>query len=148
MDAGPESKWTRNLETGEWEPPELQQKYLMEMLLAWPPTDKTDLEWAAEHDVTDRTIRRWKSDERFRKLWAEKADDMHIGPDFIEPIIQNLHAIATSSQPQATRAAELLLKFTEKLRPPVTRVVVTEEDRVEGLSDAELMALIDSGVEL
>ena len=135
MDDPNDGRW-KNDDT----PPEIVASFL-ENLVAVDGTRLNDLEWASENDVNPRSLRRWKKDPRFRKLWALRADESVLGPDAIAPIYQAALKIASDADhPQWGVASKMILGLAEKIRPPQIQVQVSATDRFTGMSDAELAA--------
>jgi hypothetical protein len=124
--------------------PEIQKEFLG-WLTSLEANKGTVEEWAAEHGVSTRSTRRWKQDPRFRKAWEAVADDEMLGPEFLQPIIQNLWRRATDPNARdAVKAAETLFKINEAVRPPVKRIEITQGEEFEQLSDAELAAFLET----
>ena len=140
------TEWTTDVVTGAAVMPELQAKFLV-WLTSLEADKGTVEEWCAEHGVASRSTRRWKQDPRFRKAWENAADDDMLGPEFLQPIIQNLWRRATDPTARdAVKAAETLFKINDSVRPPVKRVEITQGEEFERLSDAELSKFL-SGAE-
>ena len=148
MEAGESSndfRWTYNSATGEEDPHPLIHQYL-ENLTSIGHDRLSDKEWAARNNITDRTLRRWKKDERFRKLWSKMADESVLGPDALSPIYQAALKIAADpDHPKWDAASKMILSLADKVRPPQIQISVTAEDRFQSMSDEQLQAYLAQG---
>ena len=131
--------------------PPLQQKYLEECCLRYPPL-MSNAEWARENDVTERTIYNWRSDKRFKKVWREQADDLFAGPEVITPLIQKAYELALNDDGGASVKEQLagMQEFRHwigHVTPKQHRVeVVPVSAELAAMSDAELLAAVGSDV--
>ena len=138
-------RWTYNSSTGEEDPHPLVHQYL-ENLTSVGHDRLSDKEWAARHGLADRTLRRWKKDERFRKLWAKMADESVLGPDALSPIYQAALKIAADpDHPKWDAASKMILSLADKVRPPQIQISVSAEDRFQSMSDEQLQAYLAQG---
>lgn len=145
MDGGMTNRWTKAPD-GSDIPPPLQRKFLEEWCLVWP-RPCSQAEWARAHGVPAGTVRRWKTDPRFRAVWQARAEEEHLSPEFINPVISEMHRIATDPNARPAdkiKAGQVLLQMTERLSPPKVRVEVTRDESVEKLSDEEILRLLES----
>jgi hypothetical protein len=90
-------------------------------------------EWAAENDLHEDSLRRWKRDSRFIREWDRRAAELNIHPERTQSVIDALHAQAVAGSVQA---ASLYLQYIERFTP--RRTVVLEDRAASGLSDLEL----------
>lgn len=136
-----DQKWVQ-LPDGSWEMPPLQRKYLEEMCATLMPRYDTEGEWARENNVVTRTTRRWRADPRFREEWERLSAETYATQEFIEPIIRNMHRQATTGTgSQAVKAAEILLKYTERMRPDRLELALAPSDEISKMSDDEVRRL-------
>jgi len=147
MTSSLEQRWGVDAETGEDIMPPLQRKYLEEMCATLTPTHETVEQWCDDNHVSPRATRRWKKQPKFIKQWEMAATDAQASPEFVSPIIANMHRIASSNLPGAVKAAELVFKMTERLKPPTTRVEISRDDDFASFSDQELAAFVGTGVD-
>lgn len=94
-------------------------------------------QWCKTHGVQESSVRRWKRDPRFKDALQSRLDELNISPDRIQEVVDAMFQQATEGN---TKAAELYLRFVERLQPP--RVVV--EKAAAELSDEELAAALES----
>lgn len=137
--------WSYNSDVGEEEPPPIVLTYL-ENLTSLEHDRLSDKAWAAEFGIADRTLRRWKKDERFRKLWTKMADSSVLGPDAISPIYHAALKIAADpDHPKWDAASKMILSLADKVRPPTLQINVTAEDRFTNMSDDQLQTYLSKG---
>lgn len=137
-----EFKWRYDTETGEDIPPVVCVEYL-ENLVMVQGLRLSDNQWAKENNVATRTLRRWKKDERFRKLWSKAADESVLGPESLNPIYQAAMKIAADpDHPKWDAASKMILGLADKIRPPQITVNVSPEDRFAGMTDDELAVFL------
>lgn len=135
-------RWSYNSTTGEEDPHPLVHQYL-ENLTSVGHDRLSDKEWASRNGIADRTLRRWKKDERFRKLWAKMADESVLGPDALSPIYNAaLRIAADPDHPKWDAASKMILSLADKVRPPQIQISVTAEDRFQSMSDDQLQAYL------
>ena len=138
----PEFQW-RQMADGSWEIPEAPKKFL-EWLLTFPRNPATQAAYAAENGVDVRTLRRWKSDPRFRKEWEAAAHDLNISPERVQSVIDNLYTIAsTNGGPAGVKAADLFLQMVDKYTP--RKQIVIEDATISSLSNDDLIAMANFG---
>lgn len=134
----PRCRWQQDSD-GVWIMPELQQQFLDWMFEF--PRKGTQAEWAREHGVDERTVRRWKADPRFQKEQRLRAKEINISVERVQEVLNNLHAIAsTGSGPAAVGAATRYLDYVSKLLPQ-ERPTVTDDDDIGKLSTDELIQM-------
>ena len=132
---------------GQWiddeTPPEAVERYLVNLTRV--DGDKLpDIHFAEQHGLDPRTLRRWKKDERFRKLWARMADESVLGPDTLSPIYEAAVKIASDpDHPQWSQASKMILSLAEKIRPPKIEISVSPEQRFQSMSDEQLAAYLN-----
>lgn len=80
-------------------------------------------------------ISQWKKSQEWQRIMAAKLRS-HYGAERLAAVIDNLHAIATGTSPQAVQAARTLISFVETAEKHVD-----VEAEVSALSDEELEAL-------
>lgn len=133
-------------EEGHWiddeTPPPVVAAYL-ENLVSVADDRQTDLEFAAEHGMDARTLRRWKKDERFRKLWSRKADDSVLGPATLSLVYDSaVKIVADPNHPQWAAASKLIMQLADKIRPPTIQIDINPAERMQGMSDEDLAKLL------
>lgn len=103
-----------------------------------PKTVKgSQAQWCKERGLQESSVRRWKRDPRFKDALQARLDELNISPDRIQEVVDAMFKQATEGN---TKAAELYLRFVERLQPPK---VVVERSAAE-LSDEELAAALES----
>jgi transcriptional regulator with XRE-family HTH domain len=119
-------------------------------LLEWlttPPIERsprTQKELADELMVSPRTIRDWRDDDRFRRVWEKRAKEVAGDPERIQRVLNALFDAATDPQARDRVAAgKLYLESINAIKPPTVEVSVTR--KLEELSDDELNAMIAKG---
>ena len=125
--------WKTDDESGEKVMPDLWREFLDWLLLGPDRQPATQREWAAEHELHEDSLRRWKRDSRFTREWDRCAAELNIHPERTQSVIDALHAQAVAG---SVNAASLYLQYIEKFTP--RRSVVLEDRSVSGLSDLEL----------
>lgn len=130
----PQFRWTTDKD-GNAVMPDPQREFL-EWLLNPMRTPEYMEEYAAEHDMDARTLRRWKNDPRFKSEWRAKADEKNISPERTQAVIENLWKVATGNSQGATKAAELYLKYVQLYTP--TQRVLVEDSSIDTMSDEDL----------
>jgi hypothetical protein len=144
---GSDGHWKRNTETGEWIMPPLQREFL-EWLVDLNPEKGTMKAWGERKEIGLRSLSRWKSDARFIKEWESLADEVMVGPAFMQPIIQNMQRRAASSTANdAVRAAEVIFKLTNMIKPPTQRIEIAEDKKFEEFSNDELTAFLKAAAD-
>lgn len=136
-DSGKASRWGSN-GSGTPVPPELQSKFL-DWLLA-DPDDKefpSQRAWCEAHGITQRTVRTWKKDDRFKREWERRAAEKNVSPERMQDILDTLYRVAVNDGDVA--AAKLYLDQANRLLPPKT---VVQEEEFSGLSDEDLVSAI------
>lgn len=140
--------WRYDSEQGMEVPPPIVQDYLDNLVMVGG-LRLTDRAWAAENGVNDRTLRRWKRDPRFRKLWAKAADESVLGPDSLNPIYQAAMKIAADpDHPKWDAASKMILGLADKIRPPQVHISIRPEDQFAGMTDEELAKFLERGREV
>lgn len=135
-----EFQWGRDAEGNATIMPAIVAEYL-EWLVSFPRDPLTEQEWAAAHDLSARTTRRWKADKRFIKEWEAKSHEMNIGPDRVQSVINNLYDIASNNKgPAGVKAADLFLQMVDKFTPK-KQLVVTEDGDFSKLTSEDLMKI-------
>ena len=81
--------------------------------------------------------RKWKRSKPFRDALQARLDELNVAPDRIQEVVNALFVQATEGN---TKAAELYLRYVERLQP---QKVVVQRDAAE-LSDEELAAALES----
>ena len=130
--------WGWDEETGRRVMPERQDKFL-EWMLSDPRLPATQHEWAEENGVHKDSLRRWKRDPKFIAEWEERARQKNISVDRVQSVVDALYNQATSGD---VKAAQLYLQYIDRFTPKMK--VVNEDASTKGLSDAELLAELDS----
>lgn len=101
-----------------------------------PPTQR---QLAFSLGVSERTIRDWKALPQFRAGWEKESKGLWT-PDRIQKVLEAMEAQALDpTSAKQVRAAELLLKAAEAVKPPALDVAAK---RAAEMSDAELQAMI------
>jgi hypothetical protein len=136
----PVNRW-RTAEDGTLVMPPMQRAYL-DWLLTYPRC--TQAEWCRENNVDERSVRRWKSEKKFKREWEVRAAEQNISTDKVQAVVDQLHLTATTNTgPAGVKAAALYLEYVGRFMP--TRKVVTQEDDLGKFTDAELVALVAQG---
>lgn len=99
------------------------------------PTSKQ--KYANENHVDIVTLRRWEKRESFRKEWQGRVDTIQGSPQRTQELLDSLYVKALTGD---TKSAELWMKATNRLQPPV--LSVSSEKRIAELSDSELDELL------
>ena len=94
-------------------------------------------DWCKARGLHEASVRRWKRDPRFKDALQARLDELNVSPDRIQQVVDAMFVQATEGN---TKAAELYLRFVERLQPPK---VVVERSAAE-LSDEELAAALES----
>lgn len=105
-----------------------------------PQQDGSKTAWAAEHGVSDDTLRRWEKTVWFREAMERKLAEYNITPDRVQQIIDALHRAAVGGD---TAAAMKYLQYVESLQPSRTLV---EDVKIESLTDEELQQAWEEGL--
>lgn len=127
---GPQTRW--RVEGGRDVPPAKVELFLEEWCLQWPRVE-TQTEWAERNGVTPRTLNNWLRDERFLRLWRERADQSYASPEMTSPLIAKTYEVALNASGEATvaeslKATEVYAKFVNMVSPTVV------EHRVQPVS--------------
>lgn len=136
----PRSKW-RKID-GEDVMPDLQREYL-DWLIDPDRTPPTHKQWAADHEITDRTVRTWRNDPRFQREWAAAANEANVSPERTQAVVENLWKIASSAGPGAVKAADLYLRYVQLFVPQ--QKVVVQDDQLDKISDEDIVRLLQDG---
>lgn len=136
----PQARWTED-EQGRPVMPLLQREFLEWLVtpagVREPPTESG---FALLHDVSVRSLRRYKDDPRFKEAWEERLRDTNFSPERVQNIIENLYEIAISGKTQqAVRAAEMYLQYVQRSSPK--RAPLPIDSRIAAMSNDELLAL-------
>ena len=116
-------------------------------LLEWLTTPDTlrvpdsQRKLADELEVSESTIRNWKSDATFRAKWEKQAKDIVGDPTKIQQAIQDLYDMGRDSNatvPARVKAYEVFLRAVDGIRPPAIDLA---RKKAAELSDSELEAL-------
>ena len=126
--------WKTDPKSGEKAMPDRWAPFLDWLLLGLDRSPATQKEWAAENDVHEDSLRRWKRDARFVREWDRRAAELNVHPERTQRVIDSLFAQASQGD---VKAASLYLQYVEKFTPK-RRLVVDDERDALGLSDAEL----------
>lgn len=94
-------------------------------------------QWCRDHGLDESNPRIWKRQPKFQEALRARLDELNVSPDRIQEVVDAMFKQATEGN---TKAAELYLRFVERLQPP--RVVV--EKSASDLSDEELVAALES----
>ena len=113
-------------------PPELQSEFL-DWLLSDVRIPSSQDAWAEKHGLNERTVRRWKQDPRFIKLWEARATEKNVGTERIQQVLDTLHAAAVAGD---VRAATEYMRYVDRILPP--KRVEREPDDLTLWSDEEL----------
>lgn len=107
--------------------------------LAWienqsnPTQDRTSqAKFAAAHNVSEETLRRWKKTEWFRDALDERMRDMHLSQDKVMDVVRAMQTAASAGD---VSAAKTYLAFLERVQPMRT---MQEDAAVEQMTDDEL----------
>jgi hypothetical protein len=101
---------------------------------------RTQVEWCKDNIVNGSVATTWKRDPDFRAAWDRKMHERSVSPDLEQEVLDNLHAIATSSVKDAVPAAKLWLSVAQEFRASAPKADPTEA--LSSMSDDELEALI------
>jgi hypothetical protein len=96
---------------------------------------------AIELEVSESTIRNWKSDPTFRAHWEKQAKDIVGDPTKIQQAIQDLYDMGrdmTATVPARVKALEVFLRAVDGIKPPAIDLA---RKKAAELTDAELEAL-------
>ena len=115
--------------------PELQADFL-DWLLSDIRVPSSQALWAEEHGVNEKTVGRWKRDERFRKAWDRAAAEKNVGTERVQDVIEVIYKAAVGGD---IKAAEMYMRYVDRILPP-TKVERVADD-LEAMSDEELAAL-------
>ena len=134
-------KYGTNPETGKYEfiLPDKQLEFL-EWLVSEDPNKGSERQYAAQRGMASETLRRWKKGMVFRQQWERRLAELNISPQKVQDVVDAMHQKAAAGD---TRAAELYLRYIDRLKPPT--VVVTDQS-VRSLSDDELAAKLAAHV--
>lgn len=94
-------------------------------------------QWCRSRKIDESNPRKWRRSRPFREALQARLDELNVAPDRIQEVVNALFVQATEGN---TKAAELYLRFVERLQPPK---VVVERSAAE-LSDEELAAALES----
>lgn len=137
-------QWRRDEDTGEWLMPPIQRAYLDWLLL--PPMNReprTKEQFAAMCGYYDtKPLYKIEQSKRFLEVWKREHNDTFMSLASMGPIWDSLYDEAVNGRGSAkVKAAELLLRAAELMKPPEVKVV--RDETVDAMTDAELMALLD-----
>jgi len=127
--------WQTDPDSGEKVMPSDWSDFL-DWMLSEDREPATQKEWAAGHDLNERTVRRWKSDPRFIREWDRRAAELNVHPERTQSVVDALYKQAAQGD---VKAATLYLQYIDKFTPK-RRVLVDDERDAAGLSDSELAA--------
>lgn len=131
-----ESKWQKD-ESGKLVMPELQSEFL-DWLLADERIPDTEAEWCRAHSLGRDTVRKWRSDRRFKEVWERRSIEKHVSPDRLHKVLEVLYRSATATGDVA--AAKQYLLYTEKLLPPRE---IQRDASVAHMTDVELRSELE-----
>lgn len=94
-------------------------------------------QWCRERGIDLSNPRKWRRNAAFKDALQARLDELNVSPERIQEVVDAMFREATEGN---TKAAELYLRFVERLQPP--RVVV--EKVASELSDEELAAALES----
>ena len=112
-----------------------------DQLLDWlvdPSREGTQKECAERLGYTPQHIPHIKRDPLFRAAMEKRLDELNIRPDRVQEVVESLFKQAKQG---STKAAELYLRYVEKLAPPK---VVVEDHRASEMSQDELLAALEA----
>ena len=126
-----ENSWHRDGQ-GRDIPPEIQSEFL-DWLLSDVRIPSSQDTWGEQHGVNERTVRRWKQDPRFIKLWEQRITEKNVGPERVSRILDVLYEAAEKGD---VKAATEYMKYVDRILPP--KKVEREPEDLELWSDEEL----------
>lgn len=115
---------------------------LQDEFMTWlidPGRVGTQAEWARSHGVTEATLSNWKRSPDFKRELERKLAEINVNPIRIQKVVDAMWDKAAQGD---TKAAELYLRYIEKLQPQ--RPVLEDDTDVSKLSDQELLNLLTS----
>jgi SOS response regulatory protein OraA/RecX len=116
------------LEHEEWDP--FIEYLLTPRIERYPKTEK---EWAAKHDVSDRSLRRWKKNEAFQTKLRNRMRETSLDPERVNEVLSAVFNAAAGGDMQA---AKLYLQHAQELDPGPQ--VIAEERSVSDMSNDEI----------
>lgn len=137
MARGGVNAWTVD-EHGNDVAPELQSQF-MDWLLSDVRVPPSQADWAREHDLAEKTLSRWKKDDRFRKMWEKRASEKNVGIERVQAVLDVIYQAAVGGD---MKAAESYMRYVERIMPPAK--VDRAPEGLEVMSDEELAALAQS----
>lgn len=100
---------------------------------------KHQKEWAEQHGLADRTLRRWKKNEAFQTKLRNRMRETSLDPERVSEVLSAVFEAAAGGDMQA---AKLYLQHAQELDPGPG--IVVEDRRVAEMSNDEIKkALMD-----
>ena len=123
--------------TTQWpngKPPEIVHEFVDWLLLPEASRQpRTRAAWADEHGYDRSTVYGWEKDDRVRWLIRDKADELNMGPERVQQVMNALYARAAGGDVQA---AKLYMEHVDKILPRDRRQVTSASE----LTDEQLLA--------
>ena len=121
----------------------LWERYIEEMVVAPEANRPTIQAWAEANGTTDRTVRRWRTNERFNDMLNKRLAENTFTPEKRFQVIDNLLEIAsTGHDAQSVSAAKQAIEMMDRHLPPPS--VTDAPPEFAELSTAELMEIVQS----
>lgn len=89
--------------------------------------------WAADHNMSPRTLGEWKKLPLFIEGWNTRLKELNIHPDRIQKVLDALWDKACTGD---SKAASLYLQYVERFTPKAT--IIVRDKAISEMSDNEL----------
>lgn len=110
----------RDIEDARPKTSELWEMYISEM--CGPDKPMSEVAWAKKHGITDRQVRRWKENPEFVKLQNRHYESIHLSPDKVGAVMENMWKIAAKGEgASSVSAANLYWSMVERVFPSQER---------------------------
>jgi hypothetical protein len=129
-------QWTKETD-GTWIMP-TQQREFLDWLLAWPDQyPRFQKEWAEQNGVSERTVQRWKADERFQEMWQFEGERLTRSNERVYKMLTVLYRRGVDDGD--VQAMKLYFEMADRYTPTQRHEVATD---VSDMSDEALEAAI------
>jgi DNA-binding transcriptional regulator YdaS (Cro superfamily) len=99
--------------------------------------------WAKSHGISPATLSQWKKHPEFKAALNRRLGEINVDALRIQAVV---NAMWDKAQQGDVKAAELYLRYIEKLQP--SRPVLEDDTDVSKLSDEELLAALQTATQV
>jgi hypothetical protein len=115
----------------------IKEQYLAALIEIDPKLKINKTGWAQDHGVARQTIVGWEQEPEFRAAIDERLRKMNVDPLRIQRV---LNAMFKQAEAGNVKAAELILRYADRLSPPK---LIPEDTSIQQMSTDDLIAAID-----